>query len=161
MPPKSIAAYFKPANGAAANGTVTNGVTAAGAAARRKAIADALEAAPPAKKTKTTVSKAKGVATSKYRYLCCASETYLTRPGASQSPTISIPKATTRDELRKSLESHPKVLSLLELELNTLGEDWLIALQDELTKPYFLKVCLHPSCRAWKLWNPRGGRESF
>jgi uracil-DNA glycosylase len=61
-------------------------------------------------------------------------------PGATQSPTIALPKATTREELRKSLEAHPDALALLELELETLGEDWLIALQDELTKPYFLKV---------------------
>lgn len=32
------------------------------------------------------------------------------------------------------------MLPLLELELDTLGEDWLLALQEELTKPYFLKV---------------------
>lgn len=51
-----------------------------------------------------------------------------------------MPRATSRAELRNALEAHPTVLSLLELELDTLGEDWLLALQDELTKPYFLAV---------------------
>jgi len=32
------------------------------------------------------------------------------------------------------------------MELDTLGEDWLLALQDELTKPYFLKVRPRPFC---------------
>lgn len=34
------------------------------------------------------------------------------------------------------------MLPLLELELETMEEEWLLALQDELTKPYFLTVSL-------------------
>jgi hypothetical protein len=39
-----------------------------------------------------------------------------------------------------NLSSHPETKALLQLELDTLGEDWLLALQDELTKPYFISV---------------------
>lgn len=57
---------------------------------------------------------------------------------------IKIPKATSREELRKALEGHPTVLPLLELELETMEEEWLLALQEELTKPYFLNVRVCP-----------------
>ena len=55
-------------------------------------------------------------------------------------PALALPRASSRSELRTSLDSHPRSLALLELELDTLAEDWLLALQDELTKPYFLSV---------------------
>ena len=61
---------------------------------------------------------------------------------AHPAPTLTIPKATSRADLKSSLQSHPKSLSVLDLELDTLGEDWLLALQDELTKPYFTSVRL-------------------
>ena len=40
---------------------------------------------------------------------------------------------------------------LFELEADTMGEDWLLALQDELTKPYFGTVSMRPqgSERSW------------
>lgn len=63
-------------------------------------------------------------------------------PKLTAALSIKIPKATSREELRKALESHPTVLPLLELELETMEEEWLLALQDELTKPYFLNVSL-------------------
>lgn len=72
-----------------------------------------------------------------------------------QAPTVTIPRAQSRAELRKALEAHPKVLPLLELELDTLGEDWLLALQDELTKPYFLSVGVrfsHPAASTFDIW---------
>lgn len=53
---------------------------------------------------------------------------------------INLPKATTKDELVASLAEHPDKKDLLQLELDTLGEDWLLALQEELTKPYFISV---------------------
>lgn len=60
---------------------------------------------------------------------------------SSSSPTrLKLPTATTKAELLESLESHPHKKDLLQLELDTLGEDWLLALQDELTKPYFLTL---------------------
>ena len=63
------------------------------------------------------------------------------KPGPSTAPTrISVPTVSTVSELRSALESKPKAKSLLQLELDTLGEDWLLALQEELTKPYFLQV---------------------
>ncbi|CAD6574079.1 MAG: uracil DNA glycosylase [Tremellales sp. Tagirdzhanova-0007] len=55
-------------------------------------------------------------------------------------PALALPRASSRSELRTSLDSHPRSLALLELELDTLAEDWLLALQDELTKPYFLSL---------------------
>ena len=53
---------------------------------------------------------------------------------------LKLPHASSRAELRASLTSHPRSVPLLELELDTLGEDWLLALQDELTKSYFISV---------------------
>jgi uracil-DNA glycosylase len=53
---------------------------------------------------------------------------------------LGLPRAQSREELRAALAAHPTAAKLLKLELDTLGEDWLLALQDELTKPYFLKV---------------------
>jgi hypothetical protein len=49
--------------------------------------------------------------------------------------------SSSRVELRANLSSNSRTLELLQMELDTLGEDWLLALQDEFTKPYFLKVC--------------------
>jgi uracil-DNA glycosylase len=54
--------------------------------------------------------------------------------------TLNLPKAATKDELVASLAEHPGKKDLLQLELDTLGEDWLLALQEELTKPYFISV---------------------
>jgi hypothetical protein len=54
---------------------------------------------------------------------------------------LDIPKSTSRDDLRKALSEDPHILELLKMELDTMGEDWLLALQDELTKPYFISVC--------------------
>lgn len=53
--------------------------------------------------------------------------------------SLSIPLATSREELKRNLAGKAKA-DLLEMELDTLGEDWLMALQEELTKPYFLTV---------------------
>lgn len=61
----------------------------------------------------------------------------------STTSKVNIPAAKTKEELDTSLSSHPDIKALLQLELDTLGEDWLLALQEELTKPYFISV--HPS----------------
>ncbi|RSH87763.1 uracil DNA glycosylase [Apiotrichum porosum] len=132
MPPKSIASYFKPASGAAAGTPAARNRTTPSAAARKAAM-DAKDKdnkdndEPPAKRAKVAATTTAGRA----------------KKGAAvipQAPTVTIPRAQSRAELRKALEAHPKVLPLLELELDTLGEDWLLALQDELTKPYFLSL---------------------
>ena len=59
---------------------------------------------------------------------------------AAPSPALHIPHAASLSDLRIALTAHSRASSLLQLELDTLGEDWLFALQDELTKPYFLSV---------------------
>lgn len=59
---------------------------------------------------------------------------------SAPTSSLNITHAESRSELRSSLAAHPKRLSLLETELDTLGEDWLLALQDELTKSYFQSV---------------------
>ena len=60
---------------------------------------------------------------------------------SADTPSLKVPRAASRSELRASLAKQPRPLNLLEMELDTLGEDWLLALQDELTRPYFLSVC--------------------
>jgi len=53
----------------------------------------------------------------------------------------SLPKAANRKELIDSLSSlDASDAANLMLEAETLEEDWLIALQAELTKGYFLNV---------------------
>jgi uracil-DNA glycosylase len=59
---------------------------------------------------------------------------------STTTSSVTIPTASTKEELVKSLEAHPETKELLQLELDTLGEDWLLALQGELTKSYFLNV---------------------
>ena len=56
------------------------------------------------------------------------------------SKPLQLPKATSRAELRAGLAGMPDKARLLELEVDTMGEDWLLALQDEIVKPYFLTV---------------------
>jgi len=63
-----------------------------------------------------------------------------TAVAAAAPAKLDIPTAKTKDELIESLSKHPGKKELLQLELDTLGEDWLLALQDELTKPYFVAV---------------------
>jgi len=63
-----------------------------------------------------------------------------TAAAAAVPAKLDLPIAKTREDLIKSLEEHPGKKELLQLELDTLGEDWLLALQDELTKPYFVSV---------------------
>ena len=60
------------------------------------------------------------------------------------SKPLQLPKATSRAELRASLAGMPDKARLLELEVDTMGEDWLLALQDEIVKPYFLTVSFRP-----------------
>jgi hypothetical protein len=52
-----------------------------------------------------------------------------------------MPKASSRSELKSLIqEKNPKAMGLVEMELDHMAEDWLLALQDELVKPYFLNV---------------------
>ncbi|WVF67974.1 uracil-DNA glycosylase [Kwoniella sp. CBS 6097] len=52
----------------------------------------------------------------------------------------STTRSKSREELRAKIAENPKWLSALQLEIDTMGEDWLLALQDELTKGYFLSL---------------------
>lgn len=120
----SITNYFKPVNSGAVPAAAAAASTAAVrkrttlSAAARAAILDAKDE-PPSKRAKGATA-----ATS----------------AATTVSTVPIPRASTREELQKSLASNESVYPLLQLELDTLGEDWLVALQEELTKPYFVKV---------------------
>ncbi|GMK54454.1 hypothetical protein CspeluHIS016_0110400 [Cutaneotrichosporon spelunceum] len=115
MPPKALTAYFKPKTPPGAALTSTRRTRGALSDAARAAIPAGIDdAASPAKRAKLSAAPV--------------------RAG------ISLPRAESRDELRKALEAHPTIAPLLKLELDTLAEDWLLALQDELTKPYFLKL---------------------
>ncbi|RSH85182.1 uracil DNA glycosylase [Saitozyma podzolica] len=64
--------------------------------------------------------------------------TKVTKPADGKA--LSLPRGSSREELRAALAEHPHTAQLLNMELNTLGEDWLVALQGELTKPYFLSL---------------------
>jgi hypothetical protein len=66
---------------------------------------------------------------------------------------LPLPRGSSREELRIALAEHPHTVELLNMELDTLGEDWLVALQEELTKPYFLSVSI-----VWVWWriSPKG-----
>lgn len=67
-----------------------------------------------------------------------------TAVAAAVPAKLDIPTAKTKDELIESLSKYPGKKELLQLELDTLGEDWLLALQNELTKPYFVAVSPSP-----------------
>ncbi|WVN89639.1 uracil-DNA glycosylase [Cryptococcus depauperatus CBS 7841] len=61
-----------------------------------------------------------------------ASSTLQTKMGSTRPSTV--------EQLRSRLATRPGLTSLLELETSSMGEDWLLALQDEFTKPYFIKL---------------------
>jgi len=61
------------------------------------------------------------------------------------SSKISLPKSKSREELAAALSGMDSAdTEILRMEVDTLGEDWLLALQDELTKAYFLSVSYLP-----------------
>jgi uracil-DNA glycosylase len=70
-----------------------------------------------------------------------------TAVAAAVPAKLDIPTARTKDELIESLSKYPGKKELLQLELDTLGEDWLLALQNEFTKPYFVAVSLSSHIR--------------
>lgn len=60
---------------------------------------------------------------------------------SSASAAVSLPKSKSREELAAALSAMKgEDAELLRLEVDTMEEEWLVALQDELTKPYFLNV---------------------
>ncbi|KAI9633596.1 putative uracil DNA N-glycosylase [Dioszegia hungarica] len=63
-----------------------------------------------------------------------------TKAASLKSAKVHLPRAESREELRKALAEHPDKLALLITELDTMGEDWLLALQEELIKPYFTSL---------------------
>ncbi|WVQ95535.1 uracil-DNA glycosylase [Kwoniella sp. CBS 9459] len=61
------------------------------------------------------------------------------KPTTSLTPSKGLAtRSKSREELRAKIAENPKWMSALQLEIDTMGEDWLLALQDELTKGYFL-----------------------
>ena len=63
--------------------------------------------------------------------------------GSALTAKAKAPRASSREELRAKLCTDEKRKGLLGTEVDTMGEDWLLALQDELSKPYFLTVCVY------------------
>lgn len=60
---------------------------------------------------------------------------------AQTSSKISLLKSQSREELAAALSRMDSAdAEILRMEVDTMGEDWLLALQDELTKPYFTNV---------------------
>lgn len=59
---------------------------------------------------------------------------------ASSTLPFEPSRATSIAQFRERIAGRPSLLSLLELEMSTMGEDWFLALQEEFTKPYFVKV---------------------
>lgn len=60
---------------------------------------------------------------------------------SAKAKAVSLPKSESRVELSTAIsELEAEDADVLRLEVDTMGEDWLVALQDELTKPYFLTV---------------------
>lgn len=63
---------------------------------------------------------------------------------AAKTKAVSLPKSKSREELSVALSGiKSEDADLLRLEVDTMQEEWLLALQDELTKPYFLNVSRH------------------
>nr|XP_018259892.1 uracil-DNA glycosylase [Kwoniella dejecticola CBS 10117]OBR82050.1 uracil-DNA glycosylase [Kwoniella dejecticola CBS 10117] len=162
MPPqaKSIAAYFKPTNvaSATANGAASSASSITtperqkkstlseaakraiveGAAAASASTADSSgvkeDGEPSAKKQKIDNSPAgKSAIADIFTKTAITS----TSPAKSKIPVI---RSKTREELRARIAEKPEWIAKLSLEVDTMGEDWLLALQDELTKSYFLNL---------------------
>ncbi|WWC92190.1 uracil-DNA glycosylase [Kwoniella dendrophila CBS 6074] len=167
---KSIASYFKPTTTAVANAASTastaNGATTSttstpekrkstlSEAAKRAIQEGAAEAAavnrdngdhesgePSAKKQKTNTNTSPSSTKVADIFLKSPAKNALSTSSTLSSPSkLPIMRSKTREELRQKISENPKWINKLDLELNTIGEDWLLALQDELTKPYFLNL---------------------
>ncbi|WVR08620.1 uracil-DNA glycosylase [Kwoniella sp. DSM 27419] len=149
--PRSISSYFKPAAAAAkvtasgpSSSTTTSPTTpkrtTLSEAAKRAIVEGAAEAAAVEASEGPTPKKARievGSSPSAPKVAEIFAKSTTTTPvklGASNT------KCKTREELRARIAENPKWASELQLELDTLGEDWLLALQDEFTKGYFLSL---------------------
>ncbi|KAK8850427.1 uracil-DNA glycosylase [Kwoniella newhampshirensis] len=151
MPPqaRSISSYFlKPTSPAAAAATSSSPTTPKSTPAKRsitlsdaakRAIEEGLASSPardgsPEPSNKRAKIDGSPSAPSKVADI-------FAKPATLTSTSKALkPGATSRDDLRTKLSDNPRWASLLALELDTLGEDWLLALQDELTKSYFLSL---------------------
>ncbi|WVW80956.1 uracil-DNA glycosylase [Kwoniella bestiolae CBS 10118] len=157
MPPqaKSIASYFKPTT------TVVAATTTASASpittpdrkkstlseAAKRAIQEGAQAAandakendelgePSAKKQRLDVGSSPSGAKVADIFLKPSPSKL-----SSSSGTLPIVRSKTREELRERISAKPDWANKLKLEVDTMGEDWLMALQDELTKSYFLNL---------------------
>ncbi|WRT70579.1 uracil-DNA glycosylase [Kwoniella shivajii] len=156
MPPqaRSISSYFKPTGVVAATSSSTTTAAGAGAGAglttpekkkgilseaAKRAIEEGLSAAkqdeeePEPSKKKQRIDSSPS--TSKVADI-------FTKPNLTASPTNKLPivRSKTREDLRARIAEKPDWINKLSLEIDTMGEDWLLALQDELTKSYFLNL---------------------
>ncbi|OWZ61269.1 uracil-DNA glycosylase [Cryptococcus neoformans] len=97
------------------NADMGSATPASGLAKKRKLDEASMNATPTGKMAKVTES---------------ASSTLPFKPS----------RATSIAQFRERIAGRPSLLSLLELEMSTMGEDWFLALQEEFTKPYFVKL---------------------
>ena len=149
MPPRQITSYFQklPA-AAAATATASAGAATAGARAASTSVS------PVSKGKSTAVTQIPPETDADDAAERPAKRAKVGGAGLAQatggSHTLSSTagaRAATRDQLREKLAANAKRAELLKTEVETMGEDWLLALQDELTKPYFLTVrlCVEPA----------------
>ncbi|WVQ63174.1 uracil-DNA glycosylase [Kwoniella botswanensis] len=163
MPPqaRSISSYFKPTTVVAAASASTTTATATATTpdkkkstlseAAKRAIQEGALAAttdgdgnskengldvPSAKRQKVDSSPSGA----KVADIFLKSSPSKSTSSPSTSRIGSVTRSKTREELREKISANPQWLAKLNLEIDTMGEDWLLALQDELTKSYFLNL---------------------
>ncbi|KIR30797.1 uracil-DNA glycosylase [Cryptococcus deuterogattii LA55] len=91
----------------------------------------ATPASGPVKKRKLEETSANAISTSK---------TAKVTESASTTLPFKTLRPTSIAQFRERIAGRPSLVPLLELEMSTMGEDWFLALQDEFTKPYFIKL---------------------
>jgi len=108
--------------------------------AAKQAILEVQEEVGSAKKAKTS-HNASGSSACRHRRSKEADVAEVADVFLKTPSKVSLPKSSSRQELLEALSSlDPADAEILKLEVETLQEDWLLALQGELTKPYFLNV---------------------
>ncbi|KIR79561.1 uracil-DNA glycosylase [Cryptococcus gattii E566] len=91
----------------------------------------ATPASGPVKKRKLDETSANAIPTSK---------TAKVTESASTTLPFKTLRPTSIAQFRERIAGRPSLVPLLELEMSTMGEDWFLALQEEFTKPYFIKL---------------------
>ncbi|WWC72460.1 uracil-DNA glycosylase [Kwoniella pini CBS 10737] len=150
MPPqaKSISSYFKPTNVAAtANGAVTSTLSTPekqkkstlSEAAKRAIVEGAAAAKEESETTGEPSAKKQKIDSRPAGSIQLEVADIFSRPTTSPSK-LPIVRSKSREELKARIAEKPEWISKLSLEVDTMGEDWLLALQDEFTKSYFLNL---------------------